>query len=1027
VKGFDSDSSDEEDSCDNSVPSLHHRSDSSSGSENENINDSALGVICFTVVKKNVGIRTRYMCCNMCEPMQHQETICNRSNRGDTVEEITDDVEDTSPENSDDRFVHHVDGEIGLITTEDQEEVNEQQEDMEPLPLNLPEDIDSNETILIIEDDSSKNEDCKKDEVIIIDDQDNEQADEERKTMSKDEHEENPTINPNKREENHGVSGTNTIGKTTQSDALQEKIEQDAFKRLVYCAGMHMHYIDDDKKEEWAVKVVNKFNKIGVVNRRQFIYNYMDINNQFRKMGIKSLKQSSLEAIMLLISMGISEEKTPSLTAIFTEAGTDLWIRDRPTWGNAIANRLRKIGITSITQFLMKHRGMNKALRRKRLLPIRLITLSFALKRTADLICFRDEAGNGAVNLIMIRRLNESRNRERFETSGIAHRIDSIATKRLRSNYKMDIDDYSLQHGKLEENQDTSSDGMKTLTEDERTYKSEPGMKNDYPDTTEEVIQFDASCGWPTVRRVDSNELDTLERHIVTWKIDESRQNLISKGTQTNELTGVDRQAVDLLRSLKNQPTRKTKEKDQNMITESIENSSYSTTQRVMNDDQLQHLHQQMQGSDEHHAFRNCVHKTNQILGWRAIDETQGNYDYIRFTELGVHTRREFIKNYVDLENMQEIESRNHYFPPFYLNALMVVIIEDINKDSVKEHDIIDYLQTIRLKMITPQGISHAQRLTELCRNMKAQSVIGFLISAQEFARRAISETSKDKDLRWQLINQLMGNIADKVKFKEKLNNEISYVTIEEIDDNNQGEWIKIAVCNGKHGAGEICNHRILPISSLRQICINSIWVADTGSSSNQAIDEEGFVEVYKEDPSPTFGAWGDKNKAKFIGRWTGRQYHLGKDNKQLVKGPRWDLKEVQCHGKKLMHNLYSLTQVTEEGGRLFTEGNVIIAEHADKTQIRFDYKIKTKKGHVMAAIVQPIGLKEYLDEDEPVKLDINIFHKQILHRSADDLIRTASKLNIRLIKELEACVNCARAKIVKAIVLKGPYIRVIV
>ena len=119
----------------------------------------------------------------------------------------------------------------------------------------------------------------------------------------------------------------------------------------------------------------------------------------------------------------------------------------------------------------------------------------------------------------------------------------------------------------------------------------------------------------------------------------------------------------------------------------------------------------------------------------------------------------------------------------------------------------------------------------------------------------------------------------------------------------------------------------------------------------------------------------------------------MGKNNKQLVKGPRLDLPEVQCHGKRLMHNLHSLTQVTEAGRRIFTEGDAIIAEHADKTQIHFEYKINAKTGNVMAIIVQPIGLREYLDKDEPTQLDINILHTQMLHRSNDDLTRTADKL----------------------------------
>ena len=43
---------------------------------------------------------------------------------------------------------------------------------------------------------------------------------------------------------------------------------------------MHMHYIDDEEKKNWTKVVADKLNTIGISNRRQFISNYMDINNK---------------------------------------------------------------------------------------------------------------------------------------------------------------------------------------------------------------------------------------------------------------------------------------------------------------------------------------------------------------------------------------------------------------------------------------------------------------------------------------------------------------------------------------------------------------------------------------------------------------------------------------------------------------------------------------------------------------------------------------------------------------------------
>ena len=90
------------------------------------------------------------------------------------------------------------------------------------------------------------------------------------------------------------------------------------------------------------------------------------------------------------------------------------------------------------------------------------------------------------------------------------------------------------------------------------------------------------------------------------------------------------------------------------------------------------------------------------------------------------------------------------------------------------------------------------------------------------------------------------------------------------------------------------------------------------------------------------------------MGNWRGRQLHVGPANK-LERGQLWELKDC-IYIPELTHNLFSLTKAMSEGGLIVNDGDILVLKVKDK-ETRFDFKIKTKHGYVMATIVKDLGI----------------------------------------------------------------------
>ena len=108
------------------------------------------------------------------------------------------------------------------------------------------------------------------------------------------------------------------------------------------------------------------------------------------------------------------------------------------------------------------------------------------------------------------------------------------------------------------------------------------------------------------------------------------------------------------------------------------------------------------------------------------------------------------------------------------------------------------------------------------------------------------------------------------------------------------------------------------------------------------------------------------------------------------------------------------MTRATKDGAQITNEGDILILKWKDRTMC-FDYKVNTKNGHIMAAIIQPAGVRKGMDRDRAVNTDVNKFHAVIIHRNKKDLARTAKKLNFNLTGKLNYCVHCGQGKTIKS------------
>ena len=172
------------------------------------------------------------------------------------------------------------------------------------------------------------------------------------------------------------------------------------------------------------------------------------------------------------------------------------------------------------------------------------------------------------------------------------------------------------------------------------------------------------------------------------------------------------------------------------------------------------------------------------------------------------------------------------------------------------------------------------------------------------------------------------------------------------------------------------------------------IWIGDTGASAHMSNVWEGFFDVQEDKGKTNFAGDGHHANTTHSGQWRGRMHNVGKEQKQLNKGEKITLDHV-LYVPNLRHNLFSITKAMKDGGKISNDGDIIQLVK-DNMKIRFDYKLRTKNGHVMAAIIKPLGI---LNEDEgegKIRMNINDYHNRT-YQSETYIKATADRLNIKL------------------------------
>ncbi len=129
-----------------------------------------------------------------------------------------------------------------------------------------------------------------------------------------------------------------------------------------------------------------------------------------------------------------------------------------------------------------------------------------------------------------------------------------------------------------------------------------------------------------------------------------------------------------------------------------------------------------------------------------------------------------------------------------------------------------------------------------------------------------------------------------------------------------------------------------------------------------------------------------------------------------MKKGKIITLKEAVLV-PELTTNLFSLTQAMQSGAQVISEGKKALVVKMDGQEMRFDCMIKNKSGHLLAAVVKPLGTRKDGWGDEK-RVHMNEAHKLSGHKCERTSKFTLEGQGCKVIGTMDPCEACARAKI---------------
>ena len=216
----------------------------------------------------------------------------------------------------------------------------------------------------------------------------------------------------------------------------------------------------------------------------------------------------------------------------------------------------------------------------------------------------------------------------------------------------------------------------------------------------------------------------------------------------------------------------------------------------------------------------------------------------------------------------------------------------------------------------------------------------------------------------------------------------------------------------------ELC--RIFPDLTEEEID-ETVWIADTGASTHMYKGKKGFSTTKKNTGKVEVGD-GNTTDAPLIGMWHGT--HFCGNNLHNIKFG----KTLQVPNLKT--NLCSLTQAMNNGCTIHGENDVLTVKKHNKV-IKFDRKIKTKNGYVLAGIIKPAESKKgevlmVIEDNEkandmeirrtPIlstktKCSLQHAHDCFMHAHDGRIRATCSKYGIQASGNCRNCEDCAISK----------------
>ena len=198
----------------------------------------------------------------------------------------------------------------------------------------------------------------------------------------------------------------------------------------------------------------------------------------------------------------------------------------------------------------------------------------------------------------------------------------------------------------------------------------------------------------------------------------------------------------------------------------------------------------------------------------------------------------------------------------------------------------------------------------------------------------------------------------------------------------------------------------ILTTSDMANRCLESdpsIFIGDTGASGHM-IGSDEFLIDWKEIHEPIEVANDGRMIATKIGKLP--VTYVGQEGKY-----DFVLDQVRYVPQLGRFNLISLTRAMTNGFSLQNDKDTIVIKKG-KLEIKFNIKVKTKTGHIMATRLLPRRTPQSTGRDLALKtIDINRFHEQTGHMGEAITRRLAEAHGITLVGKLEPCEPCALAK----------------